>query len=392
MNKKLSLSASVLASASLLFYTGCKKIEKEALQPTPSPVEGATTKSSNEHGSVELSANTRIVSNEINKTLVAIDEATLTFKGESEFLNNIKPGHILVASLNDVAVDGYLRTVISVEKNGDTYVVFTSQASLENVIVNGNIHVEQPLTFYADENQKLSSVGTSTSKTIALNKVLYDKDGNVSTTYDQLSTSGNVVLSASLFLDITFSGSTLTYFKANTQFSGNHTQSITAGGTITIPSSTKKLLVAKLPAVSFTVGILPVTIRPNLDVSLDYSGTINANATFGYNGTVSVKPEIKFQNNTWSYGALRSMSVVGNKPVVNLNATLSATIRPRLNALLYGCTCASAYLQAEAYVNLQASAFPVSKTLKAGIKGGAGANMFGYSPSNNALFNYFVVL
>ncbi|MBC7412536.1 MAG: hypothetical protein H7331_08810 [Bacteroidia bacterium] len=391
MNKKLSLSASVLASASLLFYTGCKKLEKEVLQPTPSPVQ-STIKTSNEHGSVELSANTRIVSNELNKTLVAIDDASLTFNGESEFLNNIKPGNILVASISDVAVDGYLRTVIKIEKTANTYVVYTSQASLENVIVNGNIHVEQPLTFYSDENQKLSSVGTSTSKTIALNKVLYDRDGNLATMYDQLSTSGSLVLSATLFLDVTFSGSTLTYFKANTQFSANHTQSITGGGAFTVPAATKKLLASKLPAVSFTVGILPVTVRPNIEVFLDYEGTINASATFGYNGTVNVTPEIKFQNNKWTYGALRSITVAGNKPTINLDASLSATLRPRLNALLYGCTCASTYLQAETYVSLQASAFPVSKSLKAGIRGGAGANMFGYSPANNSLFNYFVVL
>lgn len=386
MKNKFVFAIAVLGLLS--FSTGCKKecdkVEKKV--------------ESNENGKVELSENTRIIPENLSKSIVSVNETSVVFNAENDLLSSIKVGDIIVASVSERAPDGFLRTVNKIEKSGTSYTFYTTQASLENAIVNGEIHIDRPVSLNIDqENSNYSAAKTdaysnSYTRSIPLNYVIYDADRNNATTYDQVKTNGSLVLNANMFLDIRISGGRLQYFVANTTFGATNTLSLTVGGVLTVAPTSKNIFTSTLPNVTFFVGSLPITIKPKVDVYVDYSGRVSAYAKYSYNASASIKPQIKFESGVWSYSFTRAISAVGNKPITNLSASADISLRPRITFMLYGCTCASAYLQGEAYLNLSASVSPYYKTLKAGLRAGAGANMFGYAPANNSIFNYYVTL
>ena len=384
MKSKLVLATAVLSTMS--FLTNCKKVEKS--------VEPQSSIQQNENGKIELFPNAKVVSENDSKLLTSVQENKLVFNGNSEFLNSMKVGDILIASVSEIAPDGYLRVVNSIEKSGGSYTFITSNSSLEKAVKNGNIHVEFPVMFNANEgidNGKTTGYSGTTSKTIPLNRVLYDKDGNQSTDYDQVSTQGSLVLSAYMSVDMNFSWGSLTYFDAKTTFGASNSQTLTIGGTFSLPQKTVKIYNnSTIPSVNFVVGGVPVNIKPVVDVYVDYGGSITAQAKFGYKGNTTISPEVKYQSGAWTTVAPRSLSLVGYKPNVNLNANFNASIRPRITFSLYGCqSCASAYLEASVYGKLACSLFPnVSKNIVAGFSVSAGANLFGYHKDYPVFLNY----
>lgn len=372
----------------MLSTTSCKKEEK-TIDPTSTTQQG-------ENGNIELFPNAKVVSDTENKNLTSVTEESLTFTGSSDFFNSIKVGDILMSGTSELAPDGYLRSVNSIEKNGNTVVFHTSNSSLEKAIKNGNIHVEFPIMFNANEDLetgKTSALYTNTqTKTIPLNHILYDKDGNkTGTLYDQISTNGSLVFSATMSIDMNFSWGSLNYFDAKTTFAATNSQTLTMGGTLTIPQKTVKMYGnTSIPSVNFVISGVPVNIKPYVDVYVDYGGSVTAQAKFGYKGQTSYTPEIKYQNGSWKYLSVKSASLVGYKPNVNLSANFSASLRPRITFALYGCqSCASAYLQASVYGDLDCTLSPtITKKVSGGVKLGAGATLFGYHVDNDSFYNY----
>lgn len=385
MKNKLLLAATVFATLALT--TNCKK-EETSIEPV-------TTAEAGPNGSIELFDNAKVVSAEESAKLTSVTEDQLVFTGESTFLNNVKEGDILIASVSEMTPDGYLRVVNKIEKNGNGYTFYTTNSSLEKAIKKGNIHVEFPVIFNDEpvmENGKTTALFQNTqTKTIPLNYMLYDKDGNQSTNYDQVRTNGSLVFSATTSVDMSFSWGSLNYFDAKTTFAATNSQTLTIGGTMNFPEKTKKIYYNyTIPSVNFVVSGVPVNIKPLVDVYVDYGGSITAQAKFGYKGNTSYTPEIKYSNGSWKYLSQRSASLIGYKPNVNLNANFSASLRPRITLALYGCQkCASAYLEAKVYGELNCSLYPVvSKKISGGIDLSAGAVLFGYNKNYDSFYTY----
>ena len=354
----------------------------------PAPAQQAV--SQNQNGNVELSANTKIVSEKINSALTEATEGKLVFRGEDKFLEQVKAGDILVAAPNEVAVDGYLRNVTRVEKTGDSYVFYTSQAKIEQAVKNATIRMKAPIAFKGG-NRKIKgdqqeAYSQNFSHSMPLNYIIYDVDGNYSSTYDQIKTNGSLTFSANMYLDMNISNNQLTYFYATSDFGMTHNQNVVIGGSVSASGSIR-VFQSVLPNLTFTVGILPITVKPTMEVFLGYSGSATAQVTFGYTGRANAKPIIQFTSGAWSYGFNRSISATRNPVSSVVSATMTGLIKPKVTMALYGCTCASAYAQGEIYVTLKSTASPASVQVSAGVKGGAGANLFGYAPANNAIFN-----
>ena len=384
MKTKIILAVAVLASISLL--TNCKKAEQV--------VEPSNSVQQSENGQVELFPHAKVVNEDI-KNQTAVAEESLTFVGESEFLKAVKVGDILIAGTSELAPDGYLRLVNSIEKNGETYTFYTSNSSLEKAIKNGNIHVEFPIMFNANEdmeNGKTTALYTNTqTKTLPLNYLLYDKDGKATTTYDRIITNGSLVFTANMSIDMSFSWGSLQYFDAKTTFGATNSQTLTIGGSMNITPKTLKIYGnTTIPSVNFVVSGVPVNIKPFVDVYVDYGGNITAQAKFGYKGQTAYTPEIRYQNGSWKFYSVKSASLVGYKPNVNLSANFNASLRPRITFAVYGCQkCASAYLQASVFGDLECSLSPtVSKKISGGVNLGAGATLFGYNINDDSFYTY----
>lgn len=388
MKKNLLFASMFMAAATI--FSSCSP-EKDIAAPAPTQ----QAVSQNQNGSVELSANTKIVSDKINSSLTEATEGKLVFRGEDKFLEQVKAGDILVAAPNEVAADGYLRNVVRVEKSGDAYTFYTTQAKIEQAVKNATIRLKAPISFKGTSRKikgdQQEAYSQTFSHSIALNHRLYDADGNTGTTYDQINTNGSVTFSANMYLNMSISGNQLTYFYATSDFGITHNQSLTIGGSVNASGSVR-IYQSVLPNITFTVGALPITVKPTMEVFLGYTGSATARVTFGYTGRANAKPIIQFTNGAWSYGFNRSISATRNPVSSTVNATITGLIKPKVTMALYGCTCASAYAQGEIYVTLRSTVSPASVQVTAGVKGGAGANLFGYAPANNAIFNLPIAL
>lgn len=412
MKRNLKLSMLSLISAGLLL-TNCNKFENQAdLEPMNNEnarVEPQGTIHENENGRIELFPNAKPVLVADAKMLTAITPDKLVYKGENDFFNSVRAGDILISPNTDIAPDGYLRVVNLVEKTPDGYIFYSTNTTLDKAIKNGELHLAAPIMFPAQTGDVVDgseivgedksggngveSAGTFTltkTFTYPLNHILYDYNGNYSSTYDQIRTNGSFSLTASMILDLTFSGGTLTYLRVRAPFTASNNQTLTLGGSLNLPSKTSQLAnVTTIPSAGFFVGVVYVSIKPYFNLYIDYGGSINAYATFGYNGSTTITPQIKYQNNAWTTSAPITYSLAGTKPVTNVSATFRASLRPRLTFALYGCTsCASAYLEGSVYGSITCSLSPLSKQIKGGLAASAGAVLFGFNKSYNNFLNY----
>lgn len=409
MKKKLTLSILSLILAGLLL-TNCNKFETQDIEPqgnTKGKIEPQGTIHENENGRIELFPNAKPVSVTDAKKLTAITPDKLMYTGTNDFFNAVKEGDILISPNTDIAPDGYLRVVTRVEKTADGYIFHSTNTTLDKAIKNGELHLSSPIMFpsevetlgdvFATENETKSTRGTFTlTRTFSypLNHTLYDYDGSSNTTYDRIRTNGSFSLTASMVLDLTFSGGNLTYLRVRTPFTAANTQTLTLGGTLNLPSRTSQLAnVTTIPSAGFFVGAVYVSIKPYFNLYIDYGGSISAYATFGYTGSTTITPQIRYQNNRWTTSAPITYSLTGTKPVTNVSATFRASLRPRLTFALYGCTsCASAYLEASVYGRITCSLTPPSKQIRAGLAASAGAVLFGFNKSYNNFVDFPVNL
>lgn len=398
MKKNYNLIFLFMLSAGMLL-TNCNKFETEAdLEPQGNIHTKGTTEPQgaiheNENGRIELFPNAKPVTVADAKMLTSISPDQLIYRGKNTFFDGIKEGDILISPNTDIAPDGYLRVVNSVEKTADGYIFYSSNTTLDKAIKNGELHLSTPIMFPSEttplgdvfnEETENKSVGTFTltrTFTYPLNHRLYDYDGNSNTTYDQVRTNGNFSLTASMILDLTFSGGNLTYLRVRTPFTASNSQTLTLGGTLNLFNRTSQLAnVTTIPSAGFFVGAVYVSIKPYFNLYIDYSGNVSAYATFGYNGSTTITPQIRYQNNAWTTSAPITYSLAGTKPVTNVSATFKASLRPRLTFALYGCTsCASAYLEASVYGRITCSLTPPSKQIRAGLAASAGAVLFGFN-------------
>lgn len=403
MKKRLSLLILSFISAGLLL-TNCNKFETDAaLEPQGNvKIEPEGTIHENENGRIELFPNAKPVTVADAKMLIEITPDKLVYRGINSFFNSVKEGDILISPNTDIAPDGFLRLVYRIEKTADGYIFHSTNTTLDKAIKNGELHLAAPIMFpsevetlgdvFTGENET-KSAGTFTltrTFTYPLNHRLYDADGNSNTTLDQVRTNGNFTLSASMILDLTFSGGSLTYLRVRTPFTASNNQTLTLGGTMNLFKRTSQLAnVTTIPSAGFFVGVVYVSVKPFFNLYIDYSGSISAYATFGYNGSTTITPQIKFQNNSWTTSAPTNFNLAGTKPVTNVSSTFEASLRPRLTFSLYGCTsCASAYLEASVNGKITCSLTPPSKQIRASLGASAGAVLFGYNKDYTNFLNY----
>lgn len=385
MKKKIILAVAVFASIGLL--TDCKKTE-QVIEPSRSVQQ-------NENGYIELFPHAKVVSPELVNSLTTVSEDQLVFSKDNEFVENIKLGDILIGSVSEKAPDGFLRTVNKIDKINGSYVFYTSNASLEQAVKDGKVHVEFPIVFNDIENTevgKVSGFTSSTSKTINTSNIFYDKDLNNGTTSDQVRTNGSLVLSANMSVDMNFSWGSLTYFDAKTVFTATNSQTLTIGASVPFLNKSKVLYTNNtFPSVTFYVGAVPIVIKPKLDIFAQITGDINAAVSYSYKGTAQITPQIKYTKSTgWKTYAAKSVSLTGIRPNATLSGELEASVNAKITFSLYGCQkCSSAFLQAGVFGGLEFTATPsISKKLSAGFKVGAGATLFAQNVAYDPFFKY----
>ena len=145
---------------------------------------------------------TNILSDAATGQLISIssDGSTYTFGTETPELAQVDVGELIIGGVSTAAPEGFLRRVTSRQRDGDHLVFVTEQATLTDAFESISVNVQQQST-PADiqgiaemPGVKLlnapSIVNSGEFEFAMNNSVLYDQDGNLSTTGDQVVADG----------------------------------------------------------------------------------------------------------------------------------------------------------------------------------------------------------
>jgi hypothetical protein len=353
-----------------------------------------------------LSAETRnalegLVINNLNECLEYTNpsrplcQATLTFKKGSPQLEALEVGQILASEPGPNAPYGFLFKVKQISPDSEQVVVEAEEAGLGEAITEGEARFQKNLSaedlvqaeglspgvrfangqarFQAQPGVKPMSVLDFT-----FDEIIYDEDGNPSTTLDQVRAQGKV------FFDLQngFSAGVTwkkalgvpvypngVYFKA--AFGVKHNAEVKIFSNL--GKSIKKeyeLTKYTFKPITVMVGPVPVVFVPNLYITVSAEGTVSANLVLGAREELNAQACLEYK------GGFKNCSSLGKKfeaGIAQANSTLTATasMNGKVDVLLYGLV--GPYAKLGAYLELTAKVpgNPVWR-LDAGVKGSIG--------------------
>lgn len=218
----LSEAPSWLSVTSNIVYGNTPEVSKDTIFPVRIRVYDQANSTAQAYNlTVKNLFNTYVLSSDQSNSITAINDSAISFSQPVDFL--VKD--IIASGISDKTPSGILREVTSVSSDRKT--VGTAQAALEQTVRNGSLSFSQSLlpsniqSFSAKEGvslllpnmQSLSvkeGISIAPPDTISgfdfnidlSNVVLYDKDGNLNTTSDQVIANGNISFSTICNLNV----------------------------------------------------------------------------------------------------------------------------------------------------------------------------------------------
>ena len=305
----------------------------------------------------------KVINNQTwNEQFISLDSAnyTITFSKNITSSYQFKAGDIIVSA----AGEGLLRKVQNVSESGNEIIVQTVPASLTEIIQQGSVEYDQPLTISQVKSIDYYYTGiklkTDNSKGAEqslfdwdINSVLYDNDGNLSTTGDQINLTGTFSCDWRFALKINVGlKAVLKEVKFGFESNENLDLQLLAGMQY---SFEKKITLANVNFAPITVfiGTVPIVFTPQLKVSVGVDGSANASLTSEITQSISFKSGVQYlQGKGWSPFNTFNKTLGFQPPQLNMNAGAGAYLKPELLLKIY--SVAGPYVNLKLYGRLDA--------------------------------------
>ena len=325
----------------------------------------------------------------------------MTFTGITPYLQSLQPDDVIISNIiTDTTPYGLLRKVTNVTIDASQVTVVTTDATLEDAIDEAEVIIGQTLAA-SDITSFVPLVEGVTLQEaipgpvgpqacIGLNNVLYDADGNESTTNDQVALNGSACLDPTIRfafgmkLDIGWTHISLKL--KNLVFAIGITESIDLGliGNYTY-SFSKEIPVAEITFGAITVG--PLVFIPILTVYVGIDGSLSAGITASVTQNTWLEVGVQYSSGDWSPIHNFTSGFGYRLPELStLSAQAQIYAKPQFDLLLYGIT--GPYANIKGYFDLEM--YPLNDpwlTLWAGLQAGVGvtAKVFGKTLVNYGL-------
>ncbi|HOT24002.1 MAG TPA: carboxypeptidase regulatory-like domain-containing protein [Thermoleophilia bacterium] len=239
----------------------------------------------------------------------AADMSTMAFAGETAQLGRVEPGDVLLAAPSDAFPGGICRKVTGVTEEGGRVEVTTAQATLTDVVDEGEIALSRRITA-ADLSQKgVVQPGvrllTGTAPPGMLPGLLHGGAGDgfgfslsTSIANDTIEVEGEVWLDPDAYVDWDIGPTGVR--------SASYTQRLTT--TTDLSVSLKKTLDKEvkqtiykqtLAAITIMAGPVPIVVTPEFEVYVGASGEVSAGVTAGMSLTTEASLGIAYRNGSW---------------------------------------------------------------------------------------------
>jgi len=283
-----------------------------------------------------------------NLSTVSTDGSTFTFDQSTAQLDALSEDDVIVFGVTNLTPYGALRKVSSITISGDDVVLQTTLATLEDAIQEGTISVSKTLS-PDDVTTSLVLVkgvtfgdGFSSSSIdkefpFTMNDViLYDRDNNKNTTYDQIVANGHVTfpISFNFVAKISWFKMKKIDFKVKIGNKEKEFSKLEISSKVEIDEE-KEVEIARHYFPPITASI--VILTPILTVSVGVSG----NVSVGISTSVSQKAEfgagLNYDKNKWSKSWEPTKNeYVFDPPTFDAGCYAKAYTRPNLDLLIYG--------------------------------------------------------
>ena len=330
---------------------------------------------------------------------ISADGSIYTFSSITSDLQSLAVGDIMIGDVSSAAPDGFLRQVTAISSIGGQLNVTTSATTIEQAVQQISLQVDQNLT--ASEVQNASAIKGLHIKPVAgsqgltfdvpiNNVVLYDADGNLNTTNDQVVANGDIGLTPIIHLDL--------------EIQDFHIQSLTFSVTgqesasLTISSEAELSSKAEYDFPPIILGAIPTPIGPivpELNFYVGVDGGLHAGVSTGIADTTSWTVGVAYAQGAWGNIASEDISFTFTPPVVSVGLAAKGYVGAQLSILVDGVAGPNADI--EAYLRL--SVDPLTNpwwTLYGGLSGKAGVEIEIFSAviaSYNAdLFDYETII
>ena len=316
---------------------------------------------------VIISENAKMIDDQTwNNNIISVDSTdfTLTFKESLSGTQPLKKGDVIVSTIGD----GMLRKVKDVvtTKAAGEIVVQTEFASLTDVIEQASISKKITLTtddietivFYSDTGEEVpNNVKGPIIKLLnkSFDMLIYDNDGNTSTTEDQVRVRGSIDCEMEFIFDLVIKSFSVVSAKNGIVTTENVELELLAGLAKTL---NKEVPIARIYFTPITIPIsatppFSIIITPQLDLILGVKGYINGSITCGVSQNFNVATGIQYSKNSgWSSYNTPNFNFTFNQPQLNTNAGISTYLKTELSTKIMAI--AGPYINGQAYLKLDA--------------------------------------
>lgn len=299
---------------------------------------------------------------------VDLETGDIFLRSNSTVGSSVEVGKVLAFSITDETPNGLLRKVTAVNQiDAGLTMVETEQATLLEAFDELDLTLEQPLHFEGLANyqsalngvaiqQSALAVSGSISKDFEINfdqTVLFDLDGDKSTTYDRVVADGEIQFSLGLALEVKTNYLSLKRLKVGVAVEED--SNLVVHTTLPSLNFEKEIVVAELFFPPISIG--PVVVTVTLELVLGANGELKAQVSSSVTHSMQASVGTVLQNGSWSPYSDYSSEWNFQPPTLSASARLKAYLGPRVNLMIYGA--AGPYAMATGYLELAAD---ISKT------------------------------
>ncbi len=269
-----------------------------------------------------------------------------TFAQGSAALDDVDIGDVIVGDVSTAAPEGFLRKVTSVSSQSGEVVLTTESATLEDAIQQGSISLSKrftPVDIVSMTTLPGVTLVQPTEATLVdgfffdiSDVVLYDDDGNLSTTYDQIKANDSLELAPGFDFNLAVKDGNL----QKLEFIPNVEENIELEFLIEVELASVELKyeLARLHLGTITVfvGPVPVVFLIEMPIYLRGDGQVSVGITTTVTQKATLSAGLRYQDGTWSPVSSFTNSFTFEPPRLSASVEFKEYIDPPLDLLLYG--------------------------------------------------------
>ena len=286
--------------------------------------------------------------------------------------------------VNDILVSehglGVLRKITSIDETSSTLIVETASASITDAIERCDVQVSDELrpsdVRHMLEGVSVRGLGSKTGEFFVeiSDVVIYDDDGEMSTTNDQITLNGELTLEPSFDFRMKIDG----YRLKELEITGTLEQSleVTAEASFSFLEVDEKreIMSFDLHPIIIWVGWVPIVITPELAIVVGFQGEVYVSLSAGVHEEATYTAGLRYRSGTWEPINEHAFDFQCVPPQLSAGCAAKGYAGPQLNFLIYGV--AGPYVIGRGFVELEADVMANPWwTLYGGIEAAVGVRL-----------------